>query len=288
MEAQRPFDLARGPLMRAVLLRLSEREHVLCLALHHIVSDGWSRAVFAQELSALYEAFAGGRTPALPALPVQYADFARWQRTRLQGQTLQAQLAYWRKKLANLPALQLPADRPRPAVRSSGGARHYFVLSEKLSAGLKDLSRRQNVTLFVTLLAAYQTLLHRYSGQSDIAVGVPVAGRRSSQVENLIGFFLNMLVLRVDVSDDPTFRELIARVRDICLEAQDHQELPFEKLVEELQPERDRGRRADRGAIPRRNTFGAAEGALLAGRLFALEVWWRSRSLSNCKNKGRK
>jgi amino acid adenylation domain-containing protein len=238
-EAQKPFDLARGPLLRVILLRLTEDEHILLLARHHIIYDGWCRGIMARELSILYDALSRGHSPSLPGLPVQYADFAQWQRQWLQGEVLERQLAYWRKRLDHAPTLQLPTDRPRPPVQTSRGARHYFAFSETLSSGLKSLSHRHGLTLFMTLLAAFQTLLHRYTGQNDIVIGAPIAGRNRSELEGLIGLFLNVLVLRTDLSGDPTFQELLLKVRDICVGAYAHQDLPFEKLVEELRPERN-------------------------------------------------
>jgi amino acid adenylation domain-containing protein len=238
-EAHRPFDLARGPLLRATLLRTTENAYLLLLAIHHIAFDGWSRAILARELSALYAAFSRGEPLVLPPLPVQYADFARWQRKLLQGKMLDDQLAYWRKQLENLPTLRLPADRSRPPIRSARGARQYLALPKTLSTELKRLSNRHGVTLFMTLLAAYLALLRRYSGQDDIVIGSPISGRNHSALENLIGFFLNMLVLRIDLSGNPPFRELLGRVRNVCLGAYAHQDLPFERLVEELQLERN-------------------------------------------------
>jgi amino acid adenylation domain-containing protein len=238
-EAQRPFDLEGGPLLRANAIRLADDEHILVLTLHHIVFDAWSRGKLAKELSVLYEGFSSGRASSLPALSLQYKEFAQWQRKWLQGEVLEAQLAYWTKQLEGLSTLQLPVDQPGSAVQGGRGARQYLALSESLSAGLKRLSHSQGATLFMTLLAAYQTLLHRYTGQIDIVVGSPIAGRNRSEFENLIGFFLNMLVLRTDLSGNPTFSELLARVRETCLGAYAHQDLPFEKLVEKLQPQRD-------------------------------------------------
>jgi len=239
-EAQHPFDLAQGPLLRAALLRLDEEEHVLLLTMHHIVSDGWSMGVFNRELAALYEAFSAGKPSPLPELPLQYADFVVWQREWLQGEVLEEQVAYWRQHLGNdLPVLELPIDRPRPVAQSFRGAHRSFVLSGDLTESLKALSRREGVTLFVTLLAAFKTLLYRYTGQEDTIVGSPIAGRNRSEIEGLIGFFVNTLVLRTDLSGAPTFRELLGRVREVTLEAHAHQDLPFEKLVEVLQPERD-------------------------------------------------
>ncbi len=241
-EAQRPFDLERGPLLRTKLLRLEEAEHVLLLNMHHIVSDGWSMGVLFRELGALYEAFCEGNPSPLAKLPIQYADFAVWQRQWLQGEVLDEQLSYWRRQLADVPTLQLPTDRPRPPMQTHRGARQSLVLSESLSEALKELSRREGVTLFMVLLAAFQALLSRYTGQEDVAVGTPIAGRNHAETKGLIGFFVNTLVLRTDLSGDPTFRELLGRVREVALEAYDHQDIPFEKLVEELKPQRDLSR----------------------------------------------
>ena len=238
-EAQRPFSLQCGPLIRAALLRLSLREHVLLLTLHHIVADGWSAEIFFEELNASYAACITGVPAQLPDLPIQYADYAAWQQEWLQGEILERQLIYWRQQLAGLPpVLDLPIDHPRPAVRSFSGGRYSFHLPSSLTAQLRMLSQQEGVTLFMILLAALQTLLSRYSGQSDIAIGTPIAGRTHLEVERLIGFFVNTLVLRSDLSDNPTFIELLSRVREMTLAAYTHQDLPFEKLVEELQPER--------------------------------------------------
>jgi len=242
-EAQRPFDLARGPLLRANLLRLGAEEHILLLNMHHIVSDGWSHGVFVRELTALYEAFSQGNPSPLEELPIQYADYALWQREWLQGEVLEEHLGYWKQRLTGAPAmLELPTDRPRPAVQSYRGALHPLVLSKSLSESLKVLSQREGVTLFMTLLAAFQTLLARYTGQEDIVVGTDVANRTRVETEGLIGFFVNALVLRTDLSGDPSFRELLSRVREVTLGAYEHQDLPFEKLVEELRPERSLSR----------------------------------------------
>jgi amino acid adenylation domain-containing protein len=240
-EVQRPFDLSRGPLVRLVLVRLTEHEYLLLLVIHHLVFDGWSAGILARELSSLYTAYSRGQPSPLSELPIQYADFAQWQREWLRKDVLEEHLAYWKKQLAGVPKLQMPTDRPRPRVQTVGSARHYFVLSKPLSAELKSLSNRHGVTLFMTLFAAYQTLLHRYTGQNDIVIGSPVGGRNRSELEGLIGFFYNMLVLRIDLSGNPTFRELLVRVREVCLGAYAHQDLPFEKLVEGLRPERDFG-----------------------------------------------
>ncbi len=208
--------------------------------MHHIVSDGWSMGILFQELAALYEAYAAGKPSSLPELPIQYADFAVWQRQWLQEEVLEAQFAYWKQQLgSHSPVLELPTDRPRPAVQTFRGARHSLVLPQSLSEGLKVLSRQEGVTLFMTLLAAFNTLLYRYTGQDDIIVGAPIANRNRSEIEGLIGFFTNTLVLRTDLSGNPTFRELLGRVRAVALGAYAHQDLPFEKLVEALHPERD-------------------------------------------------
>jgi amino acid adenylation domain-containing protein len=238
-EAHAPFDLSAGPLVRARLLKLSDEEHVLLLTMHHIISDGWSVGILMRELSALYESFRAGRPSPLAELPVQYADFAHWQRRWLEGEVLEAQLTYWRKELAgDLPLLQLPTDRPRPAVQTYSGAVRSVLLSERLSAEVKALGRREGVTLFMTLLAAFKVLLHRYTGQTDILVGAPVANRRRSELEPLIGLFVNTLVLRTELSGGESFRALLRRVRETALRAYVHQDIPFEKLVEELQPQR--------------------------------------------------
>ncbi|HJP95208.1 MAG TPA: amino acid adenylation domain-containing protein [Pyrinomonadaceae bacterium] len=238
-DARRRFDLTEGPLLRANLLRLSETEHVLLLTIHHIISDGWSVGVFVRELAALYEAYLAGRPSPLRELSIQYADFAVWQRDWLQGKRLEEQLSYWRAQLTDAPPLlELPTDRPRPPVQSYRGALETLLLSESLSRSLKELSRREGVTLFMTLLATFSTLLYRYSGQRDILVGTPIANRNRAETESLIGFFVNTLIFRTRLSEQVRFRELLIQVREMALEAYAHQDLPFEKLVEELQPER--------------------------------------------------
>jgi hypothetical protein len=241
-EFSKPFDLTNRPPFRATLLKLHEEEHLLLITMHHIVTDGWSRGILFRELSELYAAFSAGQPSPLAELPIQYADFAVWQRGWLQGEVLARQLSYWREQLAELPALQLPTDYPRPAVQTFEGAREERVLPKALSERLQELSQREGVTLFMTLLAAFVLLLHRYSGQEDIVVGSPIANRNRSELEGLIGFFVNMLVLRTDLSGKLNFRDLLSRVRERALEAYAHQDLPFEKLVEELQPERDMSR----------------------------------------------
>ncbi len=238
-ETQRPFDLARGPLLRVTLLRLAEAEHMLVLTIHHIISDGWSMGVLVREIMALYEAFINEQPSPLSELPIQYADYAAWQRRWLSGEVLESQLGYWRKQLGGVPKLELPTDRPRPRVLTSRGATEHFELPKSLSVAIRELSRTHNATPFMTLLAAFQTLLCRYTSQEDVAVGSPVAGRVRPETEGLIGFFVNTLVLRTDLSGDPDFAELLGRVREMTLEAHAHQDVPFEVLVEELQPARD-------------------------------------------------
>jgi len=240
-EAQCPFNLAQGPLLRVKLLCLAEEKHVLLLTMHHIISDGWSIDVLFRELEALYEAFSADKpSPPLPELPIQYADFALWQRQWLEGRVLEAQLSYWIRQLNGAPSvLELPADRPRPPIHRYRGARQHFALSRPLSDSLKALSRQEGVTLYMSLLAVFQVLLHRYSSQDDIVVGSPIAGRNRVETEALIGLFVNTLVIRTDLSGNPSFLELLGRVRDVTLGAYAHQDLPFEKLVEELHPERN-------------------------------------------------
>jgi acyl carrier protein len=238
-EAEHPFDLSAGPLLRARLLRLSEEEHVAVFTMHHIVSDGWSMGVLVREVSALYEAFSQGRESPLADLLIQYADYAVWQREWLRGEVLERQLCYWRERLRGAPpVLELPTDRERPAVQSFRGAHLSFTLDAGLSEGLRLLSRRAGVTLYMTLLAGCQALLHRLTGERRLSVGTPVAGRTRVEAERLIGFFVNMLVMHSDLSDDPTFSELLRRARETALGAYAHQDVPFERLVEELQPER--------------------------------------------------
>jgi amino acid adenylation domain-containing protein/non-ribosomal peptide synthase protein (TIGR01720 family) len=237
-----PFDLAGGPLLRALLLRLRDDRHVLAVVMHHIASDGWSVGVLFRELTALYDAFANERPSPLPPLDLQYADYALWQRERLSGALLARHLAYWTERLADLPVLRLPADRPRPASPTFAGAAETLDLDPELSVGLDRLSRREGATLYMTLLAAFQALLQRYTGETDVVVGSPIANRTRAELEGLIGFFVNTLVLRTDVSGDPTFVELLHRVREVAAGAYAHQDLPFERIVEELGPERDLSR----------------------------------------------
>jgi len=237
-EAQGPFDLSTGPLLRVTLIRLADDEYVLLRAIHHVVFDGWSEGILLGELCEIYNALVNRQAIPLPDLPIQYVDFSRAQRQATEDESVQRQLAYWREQLNRAAPLHLPTDRPGQASRSSGGARRYFALSEALSSGLIRLSRESGATLFTTLLAAYQTLLHRYTGQTDIVIGCPFAGRNRREVERLIGFFVNMLVLRLDLSGNPTFTEALARAREVCLGALSHQDVRFEKVVEEIHPDR--------------------------------------------------
>src|SRR5215216_838270 len=238
-EAGQPFDLLRGPLLRTVLLRTGDEEYVFVVTMHHIISDGWSIGVFINELASLYESFSNHRPSALPELPIQYADYALWQKDRLQEDVLQQQLAYWKNQLAgNHSVVELPCDHPRHHTRTSTGAKYFLEFPRSLTEDLKTLARREGATLFMVLLAAFKTLLFRYSKQDDIAVGSSIAGRNWLETEGLIGFFLNTLVLRSDLSGDPSFRELLGRVRQVTLDAYSNQEIPVEMLLEALQPER--------------------------------------------------
>jgi non-ribosomal peptide synthetase component F/acyl carrier protein len=243
VEATTPFALAKGPLVRARLLRLSDDEHVLLFTLHHIVSDGWSLGILVREIAALYEAFAAGRPSPLPALPIQYADYAAWQRRYLDGEVLARQLVYWKKTLAGAPeALDLPTDRPRPPMQSFRGAQVRVSFPGTLARALSALARKEGATLYMTLLAAFQVLLARSTGQDDIVVGTPVANRTRTETEGLIGFLINTLVIRTELGEAPTFRDVLARVREAALGAYAHQDVPFERLVEELRPQRDLSR----------------------------------------------
>ncbi len=239
-EALTPFDLHRGPLFRAQLLRLGERDHILLLTMHHIISDGESVGILTKELATLYSAFTINKPSPFGELPIQYADFARWQRERLRGETMREQLNYWKNQLDGVvPVIDLPTDRPRPAVKTHRGAAEYVEIPASLTRALKHLSRTEQVTLFITLLSAFKVLLYRLSAQDDIAVGSGIIGRNQPETEGLIGFFINTLVLRTRLSGNPTFQEVLGRVREVVLGAFAHQELPFEKIVEELKPERD-------------------------------------------------
>jgi amino acid adenylation domain-containing protein len=242
-ERKRPFDLARGPLMRALLVVLGEQEHALLLTIHHIVTDGWSIDILCREISALYEAFVSGAPVPLPDLPIQYADFAVWQREHLQGDVLDEQLSYWREQLANVSSeLELPSDRRRPEVATFRCAKVNFEVKKELAQQLKTLSQHEGVTLFMALLAAFDALLYRYSGQTDIAVGTAIANRNRQETEGLIGFFVNMLVLRTDLSGNPTFLDLLQRVKEMTLAAYQHQDVPFEQIIEMLHPKRSLNR----------------------------------------------
>ncbi|MFM2060612.1 MAG: hypothetical protein RLZZ507_282 [Cyanobacteriota bacterium] len=239
-EFRKPFNLASEPLLRSTLLKLDKAEYILLLTMHHIVSDGWSTDILVREVAALYECFTQGKPSPLPQLTIQYTDYAIWQRKWLQGEVLETQLNYWKQKLAgNLPILELPTDRPRPKIKTYQGAKQYFQLSPELSQALKTLSQKQDCTLFMTLLAAFKVLLYRYTGLEDIIIGSPIANRNRAEIESLIGFFVNTLVLRTDLSEHPTFVDLLNRVRETTLSAYAHQDLPFDVLVEELQPQRN-------------------------------------------------
>ncbi|MBV9789243.1 MAG: AMP-binding protein, partial [Chloroflexi bacterium] len=240
LEGRQPFDLATGPLLRCTLLKLADQEHLLLLTMHHIVSDGWSMGVLIRELVALYTAFSNSEESPLPQLPIQYSDYALWQREWLSGDVLDRQVDYWKRRLQGAPpVLELPTDWPRPPARTFDGAHLSLRLPAALSESLRLLSRKAGGTLFMSLLAAFKILLARTAAQDDIVVGTPIAGRNRAETEHLIGFFLNTLVLRTDLGDNPSFEELLSRVRETTLGAYAHQDLPFEKLLDELRPERD-------------------------------------------------
>jgi len=241
-EAQVPCNLAQGPLLRVTLLRLDGAEHVLLLTLHHMITDGWSDTVLLRELSLLYQAYASGQPSPLPPLAIQYADFAIWQRNWLKDAVLQKHLDYWKKQLEGASELQLPTDRPRPAIQSYRGSSYSFALPADLSRELATFSRQEEVTLFMLLLAAFQTLLYRLSGQADVVVGTDIANRTHVETENLIGFFVNLLALRADLRGSPLFSNLLRRVREMVLGAYVHQHIPFEMLVEHLRLERSMNR----------------------------------------------
>ncbi|BAY46373.1 amino acid adenylation domain-containing protein [Scytonema sp. HK-05] len=238
-EAQRPFNLTSDLMLRGSLLVLSPQEHILLLVMHHIAGDRWSMSILFEQLATLYQAFLNAKPNPLPEQPIQYTDFAVWQRQWLSGEVLENQLKYWKQQLVGAnPVLELPADRPRPPVQTYQGAKQSFVISESLSQALSKLSQQEGVTLYMTLLAAFQTQLYRYTGQQDILVGSPIAGRNLSELEYLIGFFVNTLVLRTDMAGNPSFRELLQRVRNVAMSAYAYQDLPIDKLIDELQPER--------------------------------------------------
>jgi hypothetical protein len=239
-EVRRPFDLSRDLPLRVSLLRLSEDEHIAVFVMHHIGMDAWSIAVLARELGLLYETFSSGRQSPLLELRIQYGDFAIWQRQWLRGDTLEAQLSYWRRQLGGAPEqTELPADHPQPRPATFDGAKHRFAIPKDLSESLRKLSGAEGVSLYMTLLAAFNLLLHSYSGQDDIVVGSSIANRRRGELEHLIGFFVSALALRTSLSGDPTFLELLRRVREVALEGFAHQEIPVEKVVLELYPERE-------------------------------------------------
>ena len=241
-ETQRPIDLQDGPLIRITLIKLSHSEHVLVAAAHHMIYDGWSLGIMTRELAALYMAYREGRPSPLPELPIQYADFAAWQRQYLQGESLNRLQSYWVEQLHNLSPMDLPVDRPRPAIRTTRGETLPCNLSPELSAAVREFCRREGVTPFMTLLAAFEVLLQRYSGQEDFAVGSPVANRMRPETEPLIGYFINMVVLRADLSGDPGFCEVVHRVRQTAIAAYEHQELTLDRVVDALKPQRDASR----------------------------------------------
>ena len=239
-EARKPFNLEEDLLLRVTLLELEATEKVILLTMHHIISDGWSMEVLVKEIATLYAALSQNIPSLLKPLPIQYADFAVWQRQWLQGEVLATQLGYWKQQLGDtLPVIQLPTDFPRSRVQSFRGDTASFKRSSEISDKLRSIAKAENATLFMTLLAAFKVLLYRYTGQADIVVGSPIANRNRAELEGLIGFFVNTLVLRTDLSKNPTFAEVLQRVRQVTWDAYDHQDLPFEKLVEELHPERD-------------------------------------------------
>ncbi|HEV2989109.1 MAG TPA: condensation domain-containing protein, partial [Candidatus Angelobacter sp.] len=240
-EEQQNFDLAAGPLVRPVLCKLGQEEYTLCFTMHHIIADGWSLGVLLRELTELYAAFSEGRPNPLPPLAIQYADFAWWQRQWLSGDRLEKQLSYWRRQLSNPPILELPADHPRNTTENRHGAQWDFQISAELRERLRELGRRNQASLFMVLLAAWKVLLCHYSGQTDIIVGAPIANRTRVEIESLIGFFVNTLVLRTDLSGNPSFKEMLSRVKATTLDAYDHQDVPYEELVVKLRPDRNAG-----------------------------------------------
>src|SRR6266508_2013693 len=241
-ESTRSFDLSRGPLLRAGILRLGEQDQALLFTMHHIVSDGWSMGVLINEVNRLYAAYSRGEASPLEELPIQYADYAVWQREWLRGEALDHQVSYWREQLEGVKVLELPTDRPRPAVQSHSGGSEWLTVPAETLDRLRELGRREGVTMFMLLMSAFKILLHRYGGQEQIVVGTPIAGRNQLELEPLIGFFVNMLAIKTDLGGEPSIREAISREREASLEAYAHQDVPFEKIVEELQPERDLSR----------------------------------------------
>jgi hypothetical protein len=241
-ECTEPFDLRQGPLMRIRLIRIAEDDHVLALTMHHIITDGWSMGIITRELTALYGAALRGEQAELPALPAHYADFAVWQRGLLSEGALQGHLDYWRSHLSGVPPLELPADRVRPAVRTPAGATQSFTVPAEVTQRLKELARQCDGTLFMALVAACQVLFHRWSGQDDIAVGTAVSGRDRAEMDNIIGFFVNTVVLRSKIARQGTFRRFLSGVRETVLDAFAHQDVPFERVVDELELPRDTSR----------------------------------------------
>ena len=242
-EARRPFDLQVSPLLRTTLVQTDEQEHVLLWTMHHIISDGWSMGLLIREVAAFYETFLSGAASPLEELPIQYADYSVWQRETLNSEVMEPQLTYWRKQLSGeLPVIELPTDYMRPAVQTFRGAVERVALSRELTKGLREVSRREGATLYMVLLAAFKVLLSRYIGQEDIIVGSPIAGRNRVETEGLIGFFVNTLVLRTQLRAEESFSEVVKRVREVVLEGHANQEVPFERLVEELKPKRDLSR----------------------------------------------
>jgi hypothetical protein len=248
-EARRPFDLEEGPLLRTTLVWLGEDDHAVLFAMHHLVSDAWSLGVLVREVAALYGAFSQGRPSPLPELPIQYPDFVEWQREHLSGEALERQIAYWREQLASAPTAELPADRRRPAVQTFRGAFLNTALPPALSERFRALCQRHGATLFMALLALFEALLARYTGQDDVVVGTTIANRRQTELEGLIGLFVNTLALRGDLSGDPPFAELLARVRRSTLGAYAHQDLPFERVVQEVAQAREGRRDLSRSAL---------------------------------------
>ncbi|HEX8089856.1 MAG TPA: condensation domain-containing protein, partial [Blastocatellia bacterium] len=244
-----PFDLQKGPLLRADLLRLAEDDHILLITMHHIISDGWSTRVFVREIVEMYTAFSKGEPCPLPDLPLQYADYCFWEKEWLESEGLRSQYEFWTEQLKDLPVLNLPTDYPRPKVQEFRGAMKVFELPAQLSTSLNDFCVKEGVTLFMTLMSGFAALMYRCSGQEDIPIGTPVANRNRPHTEELIGFFVNTLVLRINLSGAPTYRDLLQRVRQTTLNAFDHQELPFDKLVAALQPDRDLSRSALRQVV---------------------------------------
>src|SRR5262249_19471959 len=240
-EAETGFDLSKGPLLRVKVLKLEVEQYVLLYTMHHIVSDGWSMGILNREVGALYQAYSGGKPSPLEELEIQYADYARWQRDYWSGSVLEGEIAYWKDRLKDAAILELPTDHPRPASPSYRGGQEWIELGREVSEGLKRLSQQEGATLFMALMAAFKVVLMRYSGAEDLSVGTMIANRTRKEVEGLIGFFVNMLVMRTDLSGNPSFKELIKREREVALEAYAHQQAPFEKLVEEINPERDLG-----------------------------------------------